>query len=380
MGSPTAATRWRPYRAQEEHAAAVEAVRAVLTETELEAERLRRLPERAVSALTAAGLFAVATPKEVGGWAADPLAELQVYEALARINTSAAWVVTTGSVYTSWAAAYLSDDAVAEVFGSGVPAVVAGQAPPKGRASAVPGGVRVSGSYTFGSGMSHATWVLGGFTLPDPDAGTWAFIVPKDRVRVLDNWHALGIAGSNSVDFAVNDLFVPDGHFFNTAKPVPLRGGPRFGVPIVVQVAAAHCGVALGAGQRALDEIIRRAAAKPDLAGRGAFQRDLGQVFTALSAARDHAARLLTELGERLDFGSRLDRQFIQELIAAQTHATDTAVHAATTAYRYAGAPAVRLDDPLQRITRDLLVAGQHKFVADVSYDALGGTLVERDR
>ncbi|MBM7774528.1 alkylation response protein AidB-like acyl-CoA dehydrogenase [Actinokineospora baliensis] len=380
MGSPaTAATRWPPYRVDAEHAAAVESVRAVLTETELEAERLRRLPQRAVAALHSAGLFGVATPKEAGGWDADPLAELQVYEALARINTSAAWVVTTGSVYTSWAAAYLSDDAVAAVFDSGAPAVVAGQAPPKGRATAVPGGLRVSGRYTFGSGMSHASWVLGGFTLAGTE-GTWAFIVPKDQVEVLDNWHAVGIAGSNSVDFAVTDLFVPDGHFFNTAKPVPLRGGPRFGVPIVVQVAAAHCGVALGAGQRALDEIIRRAAATPALAERGAFQRDLGQVFTALSAARDHAARLVTELGDRLRSATRLDRQFIQQLIAAQTHATDTAVHAATTAYRYAGAPAVRLADPLQRITRDLLVAGQHKFVADVSYDALGVTLVERDR
>jgi alkylation response protein AidB-like acyl-CoA dehydrogenase len=98
-----------------------------------------------------------------------------------------------------------------------------------------------------------------------------------------------------------------------------------------------------------------------------------------LSAARDHAARVLTEFGDRLRFGDRLDRQFIGELVAAETYATEVAVDVAMTAYRYCGPAAVRLEHPVQRILRDLLVAQQHKFVADVSYDALGVTLVERN-
>jgi alkylation response protein AidB-like acyl-CoA dehydrogenase len=263
MSSPAdrpAARRWRSYHLDPRHAVVIAGLRETLAETEVEAERRRMLPERAHRALAAAGLFRVAMPKELGGWDVGPVEEMEVYEALSRISTSACWVVTTGSVYTSWAAAYLSDEAVGEIFGHDGEVVVAGQAPPRGRARVVPGGVRVTGRYGFASGLGQADWVLGGFTMPDGDpAETKAFIVPKEQVEVLDNWHALGIAGSNSVDYAADDLFVPEGFWFSTAKPVPLRGGPRFAAPIAAQVAAAHCGVALGAGERALDELVDQA-------------------------------------------------------------------------------------------------------------------------
>lgn len=369
---------WPPYRLEGELAERVESVRAVLAETEADAEQRRMLPEEAFGTLADAGLFRLALPTELGGLEVPPLVEMEVYEAVSRVSTAACWNLSAGCLYSSWAAAYLSDDAVREIFGSGGPAVVAGQGPPRGTAVAAEGGVRVTGRYGFGSGMSHATWVLGGFTAPPPDDEWRAFVVPKERVDVLDNWHAVGLAGSGSVDYAVRDLFVPDGYWFPLGRPRPLRGGPRFAAPIAAQVAAAHCGVALGAGERALDAVVSaaRSAGSP-LAARGAFHRDLGEAHTRLSAARDHAARLLGALGDRLRHGPRPDRLFVQQLVAAETYVTEVATDVTTMAYRYAGTAAIRLDHPLQRILRDLLVALQHKFIADTSYDVLGTSLLD---
>jgi hypothetical protein len=59
-----------------------------------------------------------------------------------------------------------------------------------------------------------------------------------------------------------------------------------------------------------------------------------------------------------------------------QTYTTGIAIEVATMAYRYGGPTALRLDNPLQRVLRDLLVAQQHRVIADVSYDALGQVLV----
>jgi alkylation response protein AidB-like acyl-CoA dehydrogenase len=381
---------WQPYRLDSEWADAVAGVCPVLRETETEAEEQRMLPTRAFQALAEAGLFRLVLPKDVGGAEVDPLVEMQVYEAVSRTSASACWNLSAGCLYTSWAAAYLSDEAVEEIFAGAEQVVVAGQGPPRGSARTVPGGVRVSGRYSFGSGMSHATWVVGGFTMADEDGtGTadWqAFVVPKDQVDVHDNWHALGLAGSNSVDYSVDDLFVPHGYCFSISRPEPLRGGSRFAAPVAAQVAAAHCGVALGAAERALDEISaiaragRESGSGAGLADRGAFQRDLGRAHTTLTAARDHAARLLDRLADLLALDVRVHGRFVRELVAAQTYTTEVAVDVVTMAYRYAGPSAVRLTHPLQRVLRDLLVAQQHKFVADTSYDALGRALVDDAR
>jgi alkylation response protein AidB-like acyl-CoA dehydrogenase len=249
----------------------------------------------------------------------------------------------------------------------------------------VPGGVRVTGRYSFGSGMSHANWVIGGYLVPTEDGSDpepRVFVTAKDNVQVLDNWYSIGIAASNSVDYAVDDLFVPDGWHFSFAAPEPRRGGARFTEPIFAQISGAHCGVALGAGERALDEIVGQAGtgrqlnSTSSLAERGAFQRDLGHARTALTAARDHAARLLGRLGEARDAARPLDEEFVDELVSVQTYTTETALEVATMAYRYGGPPALRLTNPLQRVLRDLLVAQQHRVIADVSYDALGEVLV----
>jgi hypothetical protein len=47
-------------------------------------------------------------------------------------------------------------------------------------------------------------------------------------------------------------------------------------------------------------------------------------------------------------------------------------------AYSYAGGDSVRLDNPLQRILRDLLVAQQHLLYSDTQFEGLGEMLVQR--
>lgn len=376
---------WLPYRMTAEHAAIVERVRPLIEETELEAERDRQLPHRVYEALAAEGLFKVAMPKELGGWDVDPVVEVEVYEALSRISTAACWNVTAGCINTSWVGAYVSDEAAEEIFGRD-DVVVAGQAPPMGKGRAVPGGVRVTGTYSFGSGMSHARWVMGGYMVPTDDPDTppepRVFVTAKDNVQVLDNWYSIGIAASNSVDYAVDDLFVPDGWHFSFATPEVKRGGARFEQPIMAQITGAHCGVALGAGERSLDQILTQAKTGKQLnsvgplADRGAFQYDLGHARSTLGAARDHTMSLLGRLGDARDSGEPLSDQFVDELVSLQTYTTEVALDVAVMAYRYGGPSALRLTSPLQRVLRDLLVAQQHRVIADVSYDALGEELV----
>jgi alkylation response protein AidB-like acyl-CoA dehydrogenase len=370
---------WRRYAVDDQTLERIEAIRPVLERSEAVAERERCMPAEAVAAIRDAGLWLTASPRATGGHELMPLAEFEIYEAVSRISTVAGWTVFIGSFHTSLVAAHVGENAIAEMYAPGQSPLVAGQLGPFGRAEMGDGGLRVTGRYSWGSGINHASWVVGGALLARDDGppGPVVWVAAKDLVDVLDNWHVAGLSGSGSYDYSVDDLFVADGYWFGFDAPVR-RGGDRFLPPPQIQAVPSHCGVVLGAGARALTLVAetawnkRRTRATTSLAHRGAFQRDLGVAFLRLSAARAYVAELLRELGAR-----PWPEQPDQNALAAQlagviTYATETAVDAASFAYHQAGASAARLDSPLQRILRDLLVAQQHYIAADTSYDEAG--------
>lgn len=372
----------------------IEAIRPVLRACEEEGERIRRLPPAAVDAMVAAGLFTLSLPAAVGGAEIGPVAEMELFEAVARCSGAAGWNLFVGSLHSALPAAYLSDEAVATIFAGPGPNVVAGMMQPVGRGTPAPdeGGMRVSGRYSWGSGISHARWVLAGAVVPgadgEPAPGFRVVVVPKEQVRVLDNWHVLGVAGSGSYDYELDDVLVSDGWWFDyqgLTPPAQRRGGARFACPVPAQIGSAHIGYPLGLGERALEEVTALATAKRrtnalgTVAERGAFQRDLGRAHTLLGAARSHGAAVLGELAaaQRADPDAPpVGPELVARIRATATHATEVALEVANLALRHAGGSAIRLDSPLQRVVRELLVAQAHMYVSDANYDALGRTLL----
>src|SRR5262245_25989532 len=77
--------------------AAVEGVRAVLAANADAAERDGKLPEPAWRALHEAGLFRIKAPRSLGGFEADPLTQIEVFEAVSYIDTSAGWNLIIGA-------------------------------------------------------------------------------------------------------------------------------------------------------------------------------------------------------------------------------------------------------------------------------------------
>jgi alkylation response protein AidB-like acyl-CoA dehydrogenase len=153
---------------------------------------------------------------------------MQVWEAIARIDSAAAWnlVMNQGiAAYAAWLPAEGADD----LFSQGVP-TIAGALFPSGEAIRVVGGWRVTGQVSFGSGCQNAQWLA----MPmiemanhqpkhNPETGQPSppgVFFPKSDAKILDTWHTYGMRGSGSTDYAVQDLFVPE----HLAAPVaPLR-------------------------------------------------------------------------------------------------------------------------------------------------------------
>jgi indole-3-acetate monooxygenase len=139
----------------------VEAVAPTLAEHAADSEGLARLNTPSIEALRKTRLLRFICPEERGGDEADPVTHLEIIEALAKIDGSAAWNVGILAAVSMIVAAFLPPASGKKIFASGVPPM-AGMLSPRGRAEPVDGGYRVGGRWSFGSGIHHADWVLAG--------------------------------------------------------------------------------------------------------------------------------------------------------------------------------------------------------------------------
>ena len=171
----------------------------------------RELPLDVVQAMHANQMFRLLLPRSVGGVELDPATYVQAVEAIAMGDGSTAWCMNQGSG-CSMSAAYLPPEAARAVFGRPDDVLAWGQARGRAHATKVPGGWRVTGTWLFASGSRHSTW-LGGHVpdaLPDGTPVERSMLFPRTEAKIEDVWQVLGLRGTGSDTYSVEDLFVPD--------------------------------------------------------------------------------------------------------------------------------------------------------------------------
>ncbi len=372
----------RDERLRNELLAEVEGVAPILTEHAAQSERLGRLDDPSFAALRRTRLLRFIAPRDLGGEEADPVTQLEVLEALARIDGSAGWNVGILAGTATLAGALLPATVARRVFANGVPPM-AGMIAPKGLADPVAGGYRVTGRWAFGSGIHHADWVIAGAFLPGqpPPAGIRMVVVSRDQVVIHDNWQVAGLRASGSCDYSIENAFVPEELTFPLMDAIlgkVVTGGAalRLGLPAIVT--PFHMAIALGVARRALDEITEQAIEK----GRGFppsplptqphFQLALGRGELELASARALAFQVVSGLWEEARAGRVPPPPRQAEARAAATYITEVAQRVTTVAFQSAGGGALFDTNPLQRCFRDVHAAGQHYMMSQTSYRALG--------
>jgi alkylation response protein AidB-like acyl-CoA dehydrogenase len=362
----------------------VDTVRDILAAGADEAEAVRTLPPASVAALRESGLFALKLPYVLGGAEADPVTQVEIIEAVSYIDPSAGWSLMIGAGALSLCA-FLPDEAIAQMFPSGrIPTLAAALMP--GRAVPVDGGYRVTGRWSWASGIRHAEWVMGHVLAEHPGGGppeSRHAALPITDVEIHDTWHVAGLKGTGSCDFSVTDRFVPKGFTFDLQALQPQRGGPLFHLGLPGLFISEFAGFALGVGRRALDAIIELAHTKRrgygkqmPLAERTVFQRVLGESDLRLRAARGLVLEILEKAWATVCEGRTPEPPLQVEMSSATTLVTDVALDVTTQAFRYGGGTAVHLNHILQRCLRDLQVGASHLMVSDATYERYGQCLL----
>lgn len=363
---------------------AVDDVREVLAAGVEEGEKLRTLPPASVAALRDSGLLALKLPAIAGGAEADPVTQIEVIEKVSYIDPAAGWCLFIGAATMSLPAAHLPDQGVARMFsGDRFPTVAGGGGLVPGDAVEVAGGYRLSGRWSWGSGIRHAEWVLvmARIIRDGHETGEGRmFVVPAEQVEIHDNWFVMGLSGTGSCDYSVEDLFVPKELTWDL-ESMPLRGGPLYRLAIPAYIANENTGFALGVARRALDEITAMARSKlrgyhgskrTPLAARPVFQKAVGEYELKLRAARALAIEVFEKAWQTVCGGKTPDGQLHAEARACGTLVMDVAIEVADMAFRYGGGSSMRLGHILQRCLRDLYAASTHLIVSDSSYENYG--------
>jgi alkylation response protein AidB-like acyl-CoA dehydrogenase len=284
-----------------------------------------------------------------------------------------------GALATGTAGAYLSDDAVEQIFGDrGRFPVIAGQGTRPGTAVPQNGGFSLTGSWSFASGIKHGSYFHSLGIIEGTD-DVRIFVTPVEQGTLRGNWDVLGLRATGSVDYTLDSVYVPEGFTHPARTDVPLRGGSLFSLGIIGLAVIGHTAWALGIGRRMLDELASLARSKVGrpgaLADSDSFQEKFANAELRLRAARALVYESWGDLKATLDRGERPSVRQHTLIRGAMTNATWSAEAAGNFAYLNGGTTALR-DGALQRLFRDLYAGTQHVTSSPPVTQAVGRELM----
>jgi alkylation response protein AidB-like acyl-CoA dehydrogenase len=361
--------------ADDDYVARVRSIAPVIAAALPQIAAKRELPPQLVDALHDAGLYRMLLPRSLGG-SELPLPDyLAAIEEIAKHDGSTAWCIGQSSV-CSTVTASLDHKVAWEMFGKNPRAVL--NWGPQGRtakAIVADGGHRVTGRWPFASGSRHATWMAAHCYVYEPDGVTQrmsadgkpvdrTFIFPRSAVEVTDNWHVMGLKGTGSDTYAVNDLFVPlerSMAAFGLDPSERREQGPLNRFTVHQLFGASFAAVAIGIAQAALDAFVALAKEKtPAMTGGGGLLRDnavtqsqVGVAETQIASARVFLMQSAREIWDEAAAGTiSVDKRM--QLRMSESHATQMAKQVMDIAYHSSGASAIFEANPFERRFRDL--------------------------
>ncbi len=363
---------------------AAEALGPVVDAHRREIDDLCRMPDAVIDSMRAAGIFRIAMPKDRGGPELSPVEQVRILEALFRIEGSVGWCGLIGCD-PGYYQAVLDPDVRDELFPR-LDMIGAGQFVPKGRAEAVAGGYRISGRWGFASGCWHADFMLGAciefkddkpVILKSGMPQIRVFGLRPDQVKILETWDTLGIRGSGSHDYTVENLVVPERYQLDLLRrerhPAPLYGYPYM-------LLCKHAGV-LGIGTAALDALYEFGGGKVTTVSASGLRDDvvsqglLGRAEARLSAARHYVYATLDECYATLQRGDELSLEQIAHFRLCMVHAHEATRGVVESVFDALATKAIHRSHPVERQLRDIITACQHIAVNGRVYEPAGRLL-----
>lgn len=358
---------------------------ALLAANAREAETLRRLPPQTVAELGKSGFTELLVPARFGGRQAPFPEILDPVRRMAHGCVSSAWTIGFYALH-NWMLALFPEEAQAEGFATR-PFLAPAPLAPTGRGLPAAGGVRLSGRWSWATGVMDANWIMvGALCGPDDAIYPALALLPASDITVDDVWHTDGMCATGSNDVVITDAFVPEHRlvkvtdiYGGTAPGAALHDATTYRWPMVPALALLAAMPALGAAERVTDIYAQRLQERV-LAYEFVKQKDkpiaqahLGEAQVRLCALHGLLADTVAEIDATVSTGDRVSREMRARGRLSAAHIVRESKDVIALLLNASGASAHFLDNPLQRAKRDVDVLSGHViFDYDTSRELAG--------
>ncbi len=359
-----------------------------------EIERERRLPLELVAALKRAGVFRMTMPKDMGGMELDPISQLRIIEVLSEANTSVGWCVMIGSD-NGYFSSFLEQNVAREMYDD-IDGITGSALSQTGKAVKVDGGYRVSGRWPFASGCQHSSWLIGGCKVYDGDTPqlrpgdipeTRQCFLPAEAVTILDTWNTLGLRGSGSHDFTIQDYFVPEERTFSFQALNVYHPGALYQFPLAfmfnfaaVPVGAAKAAITalMEAGEKPSRQVTMDGKFVPVRTLREEYfvQDAVGRASAKIGAARAYLFSIVGDLWETIQAGQPFSLKQMADFQTMNVQVFAMCLEAVELLFKARGGSSVYTGSILEGCLRDLLTMDQHVMNSLRSYAQSGRLLL----
>jgi indole-3-acetate monooxygenase len=375
---------------------AVERLRPSIRENASRAEFDRKMSGDVHDAMRQAGLFAMLAPRSRGGHEMHPTDCLKVLESVAHTDPAAAWNLEMNQAIACYAA-WLPAAGADEVYRDGIP-TIAGALFPPGQAVRVEGGWRISGQVSFGSGCHHAQWLVlpviemnGDQPRVDGTTGQptpFGAFFPRAEAEILDTWHTLGMRGTGSTDYRVQNLFVPDRRTAPVCplgQPAPGFEGPLYRMwPLVSLLGEAI--ISVGIAATAVQDAVQLCRTKtPAYNATPVREQQLAQFQIGKARSRVEASRDTLYCAANAAYddvagsGKLLSTEAKIRIQLAACFAAEACGEAVRLVNDAVGTSSIRLEQPFERHFRDTHVLLQHSDKSSARYSSVGRLMLGLD-
>jgi alkylation response protein AidB-like acyl-CoA dehydrogenase len=354
-----------------------------------EIERTRRLTGPVVSALVENGLYRALLPRSFGGSEAPLEIFMQMQEEVAKADASTAWCLGQCGV-CAMTAAYLEPDAANEIFNV-APGILAWGAIAH-EVQAVPGGYKATGRWDFASGSRQASWLGAHVRIveadgkprrkPDGSPEIRTILFPMSSATMYDVWDAIGLRGTGTDSYSVDNLFIPENFAALRDDPAAVREqGPLYRLTTNMVFSMGFAATAVGVARATLDTAIELSRTKMPqglsaMRDNNAVQGLIGRTEGNLRAARAYLYATAAEVWADLVGGGALTEAHRIALRLGATWTIHQATSVVDTAYHMAGATAVFAANKFERRFRDMHTIAQQIQARDTHYEDAGKVIL----
>ena len=355
-------------------------------------EEARCLPVETVEDYRDAGLIRMSMPARYSGYEMGWDVMCEVTQILAAACGSQAWIQRICADHAQMVATFPAE-AQDDVWGGNHDVLISAAFDPTGRARPTDGGWIFSGRHGFSSGIDHCDWHICGGFIEDGEKldGPHFFLVPRTDVTVIDDWNVMGLAGTGSKTFVVEDAFIPAHRFLNgpearagknpgrEVNKAPVYATPRGGITSI-GFAALAVGMARGLVEDWFDYTRPRKSRGIPIA-----DKQSTQIIAAQSAAEVDAAEALYLGNVRgaqkiLEAGDELTKLQLATAKRNAAFACQLSLKAGTRVFNAAGGRVLFSGNSMERQYRNLLGAvAHHGMVWDVAATAWGEMIMKPD-